>query len=169
MRPCTSATIRSDVEIVAIRQLMATVGISQPRLETCVASQMKRKGSILERRKRPWRNYIRICASHFPHLCAFAFRLLVPLPWRVVQRDQHSDGASFSERGKFASTTGHFHPVRHLPAHARAHPTAVHVLRNLPIHLEEPLELNSIGKLYFCLSARFRYVLVVLNPLIVRC
>jgi hypothetical protein len=39
----TSATIRSEVEIVAINQLMATVCISQPRLETCVDSQIERK------------------------------------------------------------------------------------------------------------------------------
>ncbi|MET3524818.1 hypothetical protein ABID25_006689 [Mesorhizobium abyssinicae] len=31
---CTSATIRSEVEIVAISQLMATICINQPREET---------------------------------------------------------------------------------------------------------------------------------------
>lgn len=43
----TSATIRSEIETVAISQLMATVCINQPRLETCVASQIERKTGFL--------------------------------------------------------------------------------------------------------------------------
>ncbi|GLS40629.1 hypothetical protein GCM10010869_62260 [Mesorhizobium tianshanense] len=39
---CTSATIRSDDEMVAISQLMATVCTSHPRLEICVAVQIER-------------------------------------------------------------------------------------------------------------------------------
>ncbi|ESX64750.1 hypothetical protein X759_30095 [Mesorhizobium sp. LSHC420B00] len=40
---CTSATIRSEAEIVAISQLIATLCTSQPRLDICVAVQIERK------------------------------------------------------------------------------------------------------------------------------
>ncbi|MBB4188399.1 hypothetical protein GGE07_005078 [Sinorhizobium terangae] len=38
---CTSATIRSEAEIVAMSQLMAVVCTSQPRLEICVATKSR--------------------------------------------------------------------------------------------------------------------------------
>ncbi len=43
---CTSATIRSDAEVVAMSQLMATVCTSQPRLEICVTVQIARNAGF---------------------------------------------------------------------------------------------------------------------------
>lgn len=63
----TRATIRSEVEIVAISWLMAIVCISQPRLETCVASQIERKVEFPSGANVAGRTYIRIYARRSAH------------------------------------------------------------------------------------------------------
>lgn len=155
---CTSATIRSEGEIVAISQLMATVCINQPRLETCVASQIERKVRLVSGANVAGETTSE-SAPAAPLIPAFCLSSRSSCPGC---REQHARRLSHLANASSVSTPAA--PPHTLSRIRRSVPYHA----NLPIRHNKPFELKSTGRIFFCIAARLRYVLVNAKPLIVR-